>query len=72
MVSHQCCLSNRLQVVSDITAFYMQTYNNYMTTKDVRLKETLRVIQNGVRGHLTQDELGASMKGSLACAFMIQ
>lgn len=69
MVAHQCCLSNRLQVVKDITGFYMQTYSNYKTTKDVRLKETLRVIQSGVRSHLTQDELGASMKGSLVCVF---
>lgn len=37
-----------LQVVNDITTFYMQTYNNYKTTGDERLKETLRVIQNGV------------------------
>lgn len=37
-----------LQVVNDITAFYMQTYNNFKTLGDERLKETLRVIQTGV------------------------
>lgn len=37
-----------LQVVNDITTFYMQTYKNFETTKDERLKETLRVIQMGV------------------------
>lgn len=47
-----------LQVVNDITTFYRQTYNTYQTSKDPRLKETLRVIQTGVRGHLTQDGPG--------------
>lgn len=42
-----------LQVVNDITTFYMQTYNNYKATGDERLKETLRVIQNGVSQSLT-------------------
>lgn len=37
-----------LQVVNDITTFYMQTYNNFKATKDERLRETLRVIQTGV------------------------
>lgn len=45
-----------LQVVNDITTFYKQTYNSYQTTKDPRLKETLRVIQTGVRRHLTQEK----------------
>ncbi|XP_067358251.1 CD9 molecule a isoform X2 [Channa argus] len=40
--------SNQSKVVDDITTFYMQTYNNYKTTEDERLKETLRVIQNGL------------------------
>ncbi|XP_026221447.1 CD9 molecule a isoform X2 [Anabas testudineus] len=40
--------SNQSKVVNDITTFYMQTYNNYKTTKDERLKETLWVIQNGL------------------------
>lgn len=37
-----------LQVVNDITNFYMQTYKNYQTTGDERLKDTLRLIQKGV------------------------
>lgn len=37
-----------MQVANEITAFYMQTYNNYQTTGDERLKETLRLIQTGV------------------------
>lgn len=37
-----------LQVVNDITTFYMQTYNNFKSTGDERLRETLRVIQHGV------------------------
>ncbi|XP_078113028.1 CD9 molecule a isoform X3 [Sander vitreus] len=36
-------------VVNDITTFYMQTYNNFKTTGDERLKETLRVIQTGLK-----------------------
>uniref|UniRef100_UPI0037E8A45E CD9 molecule a isoform X2 n=1 Tax=Semicossyphus pulcher TaxID=241346 RepID=UPI0037E8A45E len=40
--------SNQSKVVNDITAFYTQTYNNYKTTGDERLKETLRVIQTGL------------------------
>ncbi|XP_062246090.1 CD9 molecule a isoform X1 [Platichthys flesus] len=40
--------SNQSKVVSDITAFYMQTYNNYKTTGDERLRETLRLIQTGL------------------------
>ncbi|XP_072241876.1 CD9 molecule a isoform X2 [Leuresthes tenuis] len=36
--------SNQTQVVDDITKFYMQTYNEFKTTGDERLKETLRVI----------------------------
>lgn len=40
--------SNQSKVVGDITTFYQQTYNNYETTGDERLRETLRVIQNGL------------------------
>ncbi|KAM3870668.1 CD9 molecule a [Diretmus argenteus] len=40
--------SNQSKVVDDITKFYMETYNNYRTTQDERLKETLRVIQTGL------------------------
>uniref|UniRef100_H2RV56 Tetraspanin n=2 Tax=Takifugu rubripes TaxID=31033 RepID=H2RV56_TAKRU len=40
--------SNQTKVVDDITTFYRQTYNNYKTTKDERLKETLRMIQTGM------------------------
>lgn len=37
-----------LQVVNDITTFYLETYNNFKTTGDERLKETLRMIQIGL------------------------
>uniref|UniRef100_A0A1A7WUF1 Tetraspanin n=1 Tax=Iconisemion striatum TaxID=60296 RepID=A0A1A7WUF1_9TELE len=37
--------SNQSKVVDDINSFYMQTYNDYKTTGDERLKETLRLIQ---------------------------
>lgn len=37
-----------VQVVLDITTFYMQTYKKFTTTEDQRLKETLRVIHTGV------------------------
>uniref|UniRef100_A0A665VMA6 Tetraspanin n=1 Tax=Echeneis naucrates TaxID=173247 RepID=A0A665VMA6_ECHNA len=40
--------SNQSKVVNDITTFYMQTYKNFETTGDERLKETLRVIQTGL------------------------
>ncbi|XP_019934458.1 CD9 molecule a isoform X2 [Paralichthys olivaceus] len=40
--------SNQSKVVNDITTFYMQTYNNYKTTGDERLRETLRLIQTGL------------------------
>nr|XP_020469060.1 CD9 antigen isoform X2 [Monopterus albus] len=40
--------SNQSKVVSDITTFYMQTYNNYKATGDARLRDTLRVIQTGL------------------------
>lgn len=43
-----------LQIVSDITTFYMETYNNYKSTGDERLRETLRVIQTGV-SHLSSE-----------------
>ena len=39
------------QVVEDITEFYKQTYNNYITTKQDALRETLRVIHFGVSSH---------------------
>uniref|UniRef100_A0A8D2ZKV1 CD9 molecule a n=1 Tax=Scophthalmus maximus TaxID=52904 RepID=A0A8D2ZKV1_SCOMX len=40
--------SNQSKVVNDITTFYLQTYNNFKTTGDERLREILRVIQNGM------------------------
>ncbi|CAJ1056808.1 CD9 antigen [Xyrichtys novacula] len=40
--------SNQSKVVNDITTFYQQTFNNYKTTGDERLKETLLVIQTGL------------------------
>ncbi|XP_070828018.1 CD9 molecule a isoform X1 [Chaetodon trifascialis] len=40
--------SNQNKVVNDITSFYIQTYNNYKTTGDKRLKETLQMIQIGL------------------------
>lgn len=58
-----------LQVVNDITSFYKQTYITYQTNKDPRLKETLLVIQTGVRRRLTLDEPGVWMKRHLPCAF---
>lgn len=42
------CFTAVVQVVLDITTFYMQTYNKFKTTEDQRLKETLRVIHTGV------------------------
>lgn len=42
------CFTTVVQVVLDITTFYMQTYNKFTTTEDQRLKETLRVIHTGV------------------------
>lgn len=40
--------SNQTKVVNDISTFYVQTYNNFKATRDERLKETLKVIQNGL------------------------
>ncbi|KAK5602168.1 cd9 antigen [Crenichthys baileyi] len=40
--------SNQTKVVNDISAFYRQTYDEYKKTRDERLKETLRLIQNGL------------------------
>lgn len=40
--------SNQSKVVDDISTFYVQTYNNFKNTGDERLKETLKVIQNGL------------------------
>lgn len=37
-----------MQVVEDVTEFYKQTYDNYKTTKQEALKETLRLIHFGV------------------------
>ncbi len=42
------CFLAVLQIVNDITTFYQQTYNNFETTGDERLKETLRAIHTGV------------------------
>lgn len=42
------CFTAVVQVVLDITTFYRQTYNKFTTTEDQRLKETLKVIHNGV------------------------
>ncbi|KAF7670345.1 hypothetical protein LDENG_00018740 [Lucifuga dentata] len=41
--------SNQSKVVDDITGFYMETYKNYIKTKDEHLRETLRVIQTGLK-----------------------
>uniref|UniRef100_A0AAY5ELI5 Tetraspanin n=2 Tax=Electrophorus electricus TaxID=8005 RepID=A0AAY5ELI5_ELEEL len=40
--------SNQSKVVDDITQFYRQTYNNYKENKQEALKETLRLIQQGL------------------------
>ncbi|KAI4897935.1 hypothetical protein NFI96_019838 [Prochilodus magdalenae] len=40
--------SNQSKVVDDITQFYRQTYNNYKENKQDALKETLRLIQDGL------------------------
>uniref|UniRef100_A0A1A8PY90 Tetraspanin n=1 Tax=Nothobranchius pienaari TaxID=704102 RepID=A0A1A8PY90_9TELE len=37
--------SNQSKVVDDINSYYMQTYNDYKTTGEERLKEALRLIQ---------------------------
>lgn len=50
-----------LQVVNDITTFYMQMYKDYETTGDEHLKETLRVIQTGV-GHFCSKSNSFSLK----------
>ncbi|XP_024911721.1 CD9 molecule a isoform X2 [Cynoglossus semilaevis] len=39
---------NQSKVVDDITTFYVQTYNNYKTTGEEALRETLRLIQSGL------------------------
>uniref|UniRef100_H3D570 Tetraspanin n=1 Tax=Tetraodon nigroviridis TaxID=99883 RepID=H3D570_TETNG len=41
-------LSNKDKVVTDVTEFYKQTYNNYWSTKQEALKETLRLIHFGL------------------------
>ncbi|KAM6895288.1 CD9 antigen-like isoform 2-T2 [Xenentodon cancila] len=41
-------LSNKDQVVEDVTEFYKETYANYKATKQEALKETLRVIHFGL------------------------
>ncbi|XP_029010489.1 CD9 molecule a isoform X1 [Betta splendens] len=41
--------SNQGKVVNDVTTFYMQTYNNYKSTGDELLKETLRLIQTALK-----------------------
>ncbi|KAM9808295.1 CD9 molecule a [Neosynchiropus ocellatus] len=40
--------SNQGKVVDDITAFYRETYQNYVAKEDQRLKESLRVIHMGL------------------------
>ncbi|KAM8862079.1 CD9 molecule a isoform 2-T2 [Synchiropus picturatus] len=40
--------SNQGKVVDDITAFYRETYQNYVALGDKRLKESLRVIHMGL------------------------
>ncbi|XP_026167833.1 CD9 molecule a isoform X2 [Mastacembelus armatus] len=40
--------SNQSKVLSDITSFYMETYNNYKSTEDENLKKTLQLIQTGL------------------------
>ncbi|CAB1313729.1 unnamed protein product [Coregonus sp. 'balchen'] len=42
------CHIATLQVVDDITQFYMETYQNYQNTRQDTLRETLRLIQTGV------------------------
>lgn len=58
--THLCCCGSTVvnssiitvvQVVEDVTEFYKQTYDNYKTTKQEALKETLRLIHFGVRPH---------------------
>ncbi|XP_017296785.1 CD9 antigen isoform X2 [Kryptolebias marmoratus] len=41
-------LSNKDTVVEDVTEFYKQTYDNYKTTKQEALKESLRLIHYGL------------------------
>ncbi|XP_058502191.1 CD9 molecule a isoform X1 [Solea solea] len=62
--------SNQSKVVNDITAFYRQTYNNYKTTGDERLRETLRLIQSGLKccgpnGALLDDDKDTCPRGDL-------
>ncbi|MEQ2172116.1 hypothetical protein GOODEAATRI_017764, partial [Goodea atripinnis] len=38
-------------VIEEVTEFYKQTFDNYKTTKQEALKETLRLIHFGVRAH---------------------
>ena len=52
-----------LQIVDDITSFYLETYTNY-SKGDERLKETLRVIQTGV-SHLCLDQRVAQYESTL-------
>ncbi|KAL4005845.1 hypothetical protein ACER0C_005558 [Sarotherodon galilaeus] len=62
--------SNQSQVVNDITGFYTQTYNNYKSSGDEHLKETLRVIQAelnccGPNGRLQETNPETCPKGEL-------
>ncbi|CAI5664301.1 unnamed protein product [Oreochromis niloticus] len=62
--------SNQSQVVNDITGFYTQTYNNYKSSGDEHLKETLRVIQTelnccGPNGRLQETNPETCPKGEL-------
>ncbi|XP_051976781.1 CD9 antigen-like [Xyrauchen texanus] len=42
-------LSNQDKIVSDVQQFYTQTFNNYKDTKQEALRETLKLIQYGLK-----------------------
>lgn len=42
-------LSNQDKIVTEVQQFYTQTFNNYKDTKQEALKETLRLIQFGLK-----------------------
>lgn len=42
-------LSNQDKIVKDVKDFYIQTYDNYVSTKQQALKETLTLIQLGLQ-----------------------
>ncbi|XP_030588188.1 CD9 molecule a isoform X2 [Archocentrus centrarchus] len=69
--------SNQSKVVNDITTFYIQTYNNYKSTRDERLKETLRVIQTelnccGPSGKVEETDRETCPKGEPLEEFIIK